>query len=300
MKRKFLSLVMCLMLCLSSMLVLSACKKNPKEISEVQAAQELNKAMQTLEETKSIKISVEYPEIYAEEMKLMFDFLIIATEETAYVDMTMFGFAVENWTLKENGIWTQYTVTADPFNDGGFLYEKSVMQELESFLEDDMAEDSFESLDFENFVEASVLEGETSIVFEEEGAKVTAKIVDGKLVAIETKEDNMTMTVKIGYGDFSAEIPVIPEKSQEAKWDMVSEIVLEGVDTELEQGEAIDLSDAVLKFYPNVSEDEDEFILIDLDDATITNDEVNKKIIVKYLGLTYELEYSIEEPAGDQ
>ena len=69
MKRKFLSLVMCLMLCLSSMLVLSACKKKPKEISEVQAAQELNKAMQTLEETKSMKLSVEYPEIYAEEMK---------------------------------------------------------------------------------------------------------------------------------------------------------------------------------------------------------------------------------------
>lgn len=100
MKRKFLSIALCLTLCFTSMMFFTACKEKPEAVSEVVAAQELNEAMKHLNTSTAVKMTGG---------GLYEGLLVIASEDTTYVKEPLFG-TVEAWVVKEGDYFYEYSI----------------------------------------------------------------------------------------------------------------------------------------------------------------------------------------------
>ena len=240
MKRKFLSVAICLMFCLTSMFMLSACgEEKPVVVAQHDAETAMNTAMETLAQSTTIKMTMSMP-------MEMGDMVIIASEEQAYVEMTMayedgeysYDMLVSSWTELEEDAYVTYSYMS--MTEDGVTEEvatKSISLLADSAFDNEYAGDAFEGLDFDNFVKASKLDGELSIVFEdEEGTKFTAKIEDNKLVSIKITEGPVSMTMYIHYGDFAEEIPTRPQKD----WVLSSTIEIPELKETYVQGEDIE------------------------------------------------------------
>lgn len=292
MKRKFLSIAICLMLCFTSVFMLSACKEKPEKISIDEAAAAFETAMVAMEEAESIKLTMNVPGFG--------NMVCIGNEEGSYVrfysrvvsEGVVYVIDVEDWVTQEDS-WVNYSLMTmqEGDEDPVVVANKSVLLEMESMFENENLE-GLDSMDFSNFVEATTLNGEISIVFSADGMTLTAKIVGGKLVSVTTMGPmGAPITIYFSYGNFISEIPEIPEDSADLTWDMISEIVVEGVPEVFEQGTTLDIETLTLKFYETGYSAYDEYVEIELTQDMISQTEDG--YVVTYLGLTFEIPYTV-------
>ena len=310
MKRKFLSMAICLMFCLTSVFMFGGCGKDkPVVVAQHEAEAALNSAMQTLQQSKSIKMTMEMPSD-------MGSMLIVASEEMSYIEMNMaysdedynYSMLINAWTKVENDVFTTFSYVN--------MTEGSTSEEMAtktvSFLDDDVfeneySEEFFDGLDFDDFVEATKLDGELSIVFSEDGTKLIAKIVDNKLVSITMTQGVMSATMYIHYGDFSSEIPPVAEKD----WVDMSKITIPAIKTEFTINEPLSLKGLELKFYEDATDEYDfetftitdemlEKITIEGFDPTTLTNGTPRTMTITYLGLDLEVEYEVVEVRWEQ
>ena len=312
MKRKFLSIAVCLMFCLTSMFMLSACgEEKPVVVAQHDAETAMNTAMETLAQSTTIKMTMSMP-------MGMGDMVIIASEEQAYVEMAMayedeeysYDMLVSSWTELEEDAYVTYSYMS--MTEDGETEEvatKSISLLADSAFDNEYAGDAFEGLDFDNFVKASKLDGELSIVFkDEEGTKFTAKIEDNKLVSIKITEGLVSMTMYIHYGDFAEEIPTRPEKD----WVLSSTIEIPELKETYVQGEDIEdvklsLVGLELELYEEgtgfdpdatitITEEMLEKISVTgFDASTVTTEP--REMTITYLGIELVVEYEVVAPA---
>ena len=297
MKRKFLSVAICLMLCLSSMFMFTACKEKPTKISRDEAVAAFDSAMETMAEAEGIKITANVMGIS--------QMVCIGTEAGSYINLhaeesfveggnvETFVIDIENWITEEEGVWVNYSLLTMAENGGEPVVEtsdKTVLQDMQSMFENEQLK-GFDLLNFDNYVQASTLKGEISIVFASEGFSATAKIVNGTLVAVDMSQYGLTATFYFTYGDFSEEIPSIPQDGDNLTWDLLSEIVVEGIPDVLKYGEPLDINTLTLKFYQEGIDGFVEPVVVELTQDMISQTE--NGYVVTYLGLTFEIPYTI-------
>lgn len=302
MKRKFLSVVMCLMFSLASMFMLSACVgKEPVVVAQNEAETAFNTAMETLAQTNSIKMTMAMPENAG-------NMVVIVTEDKSYVEMTMayadadYGYemAVTAWTeVNDDSCVTHTNMRVTEDGETGELSTKTISLLDDDVFENEYTEEFFDGLDFEDFVKATELDGEISIVFKDDkGTKFTAKIVDEKLVSIKITKGKYSSTMYLHYGDFVNEIPALPEKD----WTLTSTFEIKGLKTTYVQGEEEpSLLGMELKFYEEADDSETLTITSEMlskitvtgfDSSELTNG-TPKEMTITYLGITVTVEYEV-------
>ena len=309
MKRKFLSIAICLMFCFTSVFILSACgEEKPMVVAKEDAEVAMATAMTTLEETKTIKMTMDMP-------MNMGGMVVIATENSAYIEMRMsfedidssYDYSMKTWSKLENGAFTTYAIMSE--TEGATTEKIATKQVLLENLDvlDSEAAESLEGIDFDNFVEATELNGELSVVFSEESSDgnvtLTAKIVNNKLVSITSKQGMVSVTMYIHYGDFSAEIPLVPEED----WVITSKIEVPNLKTEFVVGEELSLEGLKLKLFEDKTSSE--FVEINLTNDMISSivsgfDTSEAKsdgvMTISYYGLTIDVDYTVIQNFNQQ
>ena len=294
MKRKFLSIALCLMLCFSSMLIFGACKEKPVKIGEVEAANELSTAMANLVSENSIKI-------YSDNFLFMGQFTLIATEDMAYTKMDLF--ASESWTKKEGDNWYVYSVANISETETPNL---QYIKQLVPTSENESLDETFDLLDMLNeatFSSGSKLKGEITISYStvEDGVatKLTCKIADGKLKSFTVGSGFLSMTINFEFGDhLCAQIPAVPSGAG-IVWDETDPFIdVEDMPTTFEIGDSLNLEDVVLEFYEDAGQfDCEEFaVTMDMITGFSTEEAGTYTMTITFCGLTFDVEYTVSEP----
>ena len=304
MKRKILSISFMLIFCLTSMFIFSACGENKeKEVIDVRALSEetLNVALDDLKQTESIKMSLTAPFNVAE-------FLIISTENNSYMKLKLANvgefadtMTTTTWTKFEHDAYATYShfymQKDDLVDDYG---TKTVSLKKDHFLDNIYMQSIFGALDFENFLEASISNETTTIVFSKDDAKFTAKIVGNKFKSVTINQNLLSLTLNCYYGDYLHEIPTVIHKD----WQVESKIEIPNIKTQYSIGEELSLVGLKFNLYESTSsynyveiaiaeEILNKITLEDFNTATITETDKPRKMKITYLGLELVVEYTV-------
>jgi hypothetical protein len=305
--KKFLLLSLCFVMCLSSFLVLSACKKEEKPTPVAQAEQAFATAMSNMATQTCIKMS-------SPNFLFMGEFIMIASNNGVYTKMDMLG--TESWTQKESdqpgAQWYEYAITNDgTLEEPNYKYIKQLYpyEYIEKVDTSDFGFDIFDMLENSQFASASKLNGELSILYtiENEGTMLvlTIKVTNNMISSISMGAMGITMTINFEFGEqLLSQIPEIPEKD----WvELEAKIEIDELDfpTEFVVDETLNLEDIQLEFYTDKTKsyDYDMYdITIDMisgfDTSTATQIGESRTMTITFCGLTYDIEYTvIEAPA---
>ena len=123
MKRKFLSVIICLMLGLSSMFMFTACKEKPKTISKEEAVAAFDSAMEVLAQAEGIKITSNVMGIS--------EMLCIATETGSYISLHAEEMLEEQIGVDKDGQEMNLydIIPQDQEKDPDFIVERKVIIE---------------------------------------------------------------------------------------------------------------------------------------------------------------------------
>ena len=139
MKRKFLSIAICLMVCLSAMFMFTGCKDKPKKISKDEAVAAFDSAMQVLSEAESIKLTMNYAGIG--------NMVCIGSESGSYVNVStimidegvQYAMNVQDWVIQEGDAWANYSLMSmqEGEDDPMVMAQKSILLDMESMFENE-------------------------------------------------------------------------------------------------------------------------------------------------------------------
>lgn len=309
MKKKFLTIALSLMFCLSSAFIFGACKEEPVPVAEAAAMETFNAALTNMESEEAIKMT--YSLMGAE-------MIMVASDEQVYIYMTD---SVESWAVKNGEVFDQYTiVNVSAAEIPEYEYVKSIVPAVET--EDDMSlEGMFDDLvgeDFDlsslKFSKASKLNGELTIKFdviEDDfvALQYSFKIKNDKLTELSVKIGNMKITFKFSYGEnILEEIPEIPTldmAGQPIDWYVCEpKIEVSGIPAQFEVGDTLNLENVELEFYMDVEgyESEEYQITMDMisgfDTSTATEEGQPRTMTITFCGMTYQIDYTVTEPAA--
>lgn len=310
MKRKILSILTCLMLCLTSVFMLSGCKKEkePVPVAEAVAMESFNKAMTNLESEDAIKMVCYVPE--------MGETIIITSQEKMYTCVPQTS---EMWMTKNGDVFQVYSIENTSITDTpNYQYTKSIVPAVEqdsdsediadsiSGLFGDMS-DLFDGMEFA-FSNASELDGVLTINFglKFEGETIysmTFKIENDKLTSISMRMFGMSITYSIQYGEqYLQEIPAIPNHNWVELKPYIDVTFEDSTITEpieFAVKEQLNLDDFNLLFYQDeLAWSYEEYDLtIDMiqgfDTETVTEPGQPRTLTITFCGLTYEIEYTV-------
>ena len=312
MKRKFLSLVLCLMICLSSGIVLSGClEEKPKPVGEVYAMDAYNTAVTNINNSDGIKMSCEMMGV---EVKM----IISETQVYAYTTDEM-----EMWAIKDGNFYEMYLIENIGYDEPEFVYTKSTMPAIvyegESFYDQLMGMGGMSSSGDEvsyEFVEASKLGDELTInmkvtIFEGWEIDSSFVIKNNILVSMSIDMFGLTMKYNFSYGEnVLSEIPAVPEydsNNVEIVWDECEPKfeIPEIEDVEFNVGDNLSLVGLELNFYTDSEGWEYETIVITeemIQDFTITGFDSSeltngtpKEMTISFMGATLTIEYEVVE-----
>lgn len=295
--KKFISICFCLMLCLTSLLLISGCEEKPKPVSEVQAAEVLETAMINLETSSAIEIECDN------------FFCFVISEDISYADFM--GFKV--WTVKEGNYFYDYSIVTyeEEGQDPVTSYIKSLVVEEESddfddsFDGTDMLDMLFEGLESSEFSKASLLGDEYSISFkvEEDGVTSTMTFVveDNILEEIVIYELGVAMTIEFEFGQDALED--IPQRPTNVSWvEYQPHIKVEGMPTEFTVGDnTLDLTNVVIEYYEDTdTQNPDEYTInMSMISGFDTTTAGTKTMTVTFYGLTFDIQYTVTESATE-
>ncbi len=308
MKNKFLTFALTLMLCLSSVFVLGACKEKPVEIGEAEAMQQVQAALQHLNEVESCKISLN---------TILGSGYIIANAEMQYSNMEFISIPKESWVIKEGDASYRYEKAKYLVDEGETEYEQyEYTKTFVPVIDGETSDESLGVIEMLNeavFSSASKLNGEFSISFsvEEEGQMIllTCVIKDGMFESITSGVGFSALSMIFEYGDIVVpELPTVDENSQPIVWEeKTPKIEVVGIPTEYEIGERLEglnVDEIVLEFYEDCEDwfsTEDYEFSIDMisgfDTTTATEEGQPRTMTITFCGLTCEIEYTVTEPA---
>ncbi len=287
MKRKILSFICCLFMCLTATITLAGCKDEPVVLAQHDAEKAMAQAVETLETTNAIKIECE-----------MLNLMMVATEDLCYSE----ALDVQSWIKKEGDFWYSYTTALiDVGGHPGYVYEKALVVEDIS----NPRSSSFESITdypFAKYSKATELKGEINVVYKstQEGLTtyITYTINKGKLTSISIGDGGVSASINFEYGQEALEALV--EMPTDVEWDEFEpHIEVEGIDVEFNVGDELDLTDAVIKYFEDVDTEE---LFAEL--FTITEDMVTGfstetagefTMTVTFFGLTFDIDYTVSE-----
>ena len=310
MKRKILSITICLMFCLSSIFVFGACgKEKAKEVSEVVAMDAFNKASVNMEDEEVVKMTCDIP--FGGKMTYIF------SQNKTYINVPDES---EMWMIKNGDVYDQYLIENVGIEEIEYEYIKSIVPAVEDvdktsfenvFNNGGMGEDLLGDLVSLKFLNASELNGELTINFSlmiDESPLFTYsfKIKDNVFIGMKINVFGVIMNYAIEYGEqYLEEIPEVPNYEWD-EYDPYIEVLINGnVPTEpieFEVGDQLNLSDFDLRFYQDefVFNYEDFDVTIDMIEGfntqTPTEEGQPRKMKVTFCGLIYEIEYIVTQP----
>ena len=313
MKRKFLSIAICLMVCFSSMFMFSGCKEDKSvPVAEAVAMESLNTAMSKMENETAVKLSCS--------MMGAGEAIIISSQNKMYANIPGTS---ESWMTKNGDVFDVYTIeNVSETEIPEYEYIKSIMPAIEE-TSDETLEDSlsglfgdmgemFEGMEF-NFSSASELKGVLTVNFalENEGEvvyNIAFTIQNEILTSITMKMFGFAITFNIQYGEqYLQEIPEIPLHN----WYVCKpyiEVEFQGTSItepiELTVGDQVNLDDFSLYFYEdesswsyqefNITSD---MLNVVFDTTTATEVDQPRIITITFCGLTYDIQYTVNEPS---
>ena len=196
MKKRFLSIAICLTLCLSAMFVFSACKKE-KEPTEAEIAnQQMTSAFTNMLSQEAFKME---GLVEGQEM------VMIYSEDALYYEMSMMGMAIQMWSI--DGF--DYTV----MNDGeSSMYTKSAS-------EGDMFGDMTSVNKGATFVSSSTENGVLTLVFkdieDDENPYVVYTIENNLITSVEMQDAQRETTSTITITYENVVVPALPTEDGE-------------------------------------------------------------------------------------
>ena len=191
--KRFLSIIFCLMLGLSSMFMLTACgEKEPEPIAEAIAMRTYEIAMENMNNEKAVKMTLNMMGVEAK---------TIISENKIYAYSTD---SFEMWSTKNNDVYEIYTIeNVGEDNNPEYQYVKSVypailMEEQSNFNllmsmgETGMLEDDSSTIEF---VSASELDGEITIKLKFKSNSWLEMEFNATFVIVNNKISSMTMNL---------------------------------------------------------------------------------------------------------
>lgn len=291
--KKVLSISFCLMLFISSLLMLTACEVKPKPVSQVEVEKLLTSAVSKMVNEKVVKINM--PSM---------GFIAIKSDTISYFNFM----GMESWEKLENDNMYEYSII--DFNSEKTYTKKLVIPNSENddnlFETDmDMDVDAFKDAEF---VEASLVKDEYSISYklEEGGEKLTYTyvITNKKIKEISVRSGLISMSMQFEFGEHVLnQIPQIPTDVEWVEYEPC--IVVDGLPTEFEIGDTLDLENVTIEFYEDSEMmffpetfDIDMSMISGFNTTTVTGVGETRTMTVYFYGLIYEVEYIVTPPAG--
>lgn len=289
MKRKILSFVICLMLCLSAMSVFTACKEEDNTLSKSKAERELAVAFAAIETADDVLM-----EVNTEVGKLIF----FASENSYFYEDPLIG--NQTWSEKESGIWYDYAKYIE------YIGEQPAIKFVKR-LSLDIKEDPrlsisaySQKLTEKVFLKAIKEKGEIKITYKEiqEGTtiKYTYIVVGGKLQTIEVDAGNSDSSITYMYNQDA--IDNTTRKPNSVEWDVyVPHIEVAGIKAQYHVGEVLNYSSLVLNYFEDDETEIPEEMEITPDMVTgfETTEAGNYQMTIKFLNLTLEIDYEVIE-----
>lgn len=280
--KKFLSICFCLMLCLTSLCVFSACEAKPKPVSQAVAEQELAVAMNSLYSADVAKITGG---------GLLTGMVVIMSDDVTYSNF--FG---ESWQVQEGANTYEYSIFEYELDDEPITeYVKRLVLTEHEDVDGDELSSVFEMFENMTFSSANELKGEITInytvVEEDVPTKLSFVVKGGVIKSITVGEGLFSVVFNLEFGDHVQ----VPERPTNVEWDIYQPYIeVEGLKDYYEIGETIDLDDLTILYY----EDDDTYIPdeYDVDMSMIsgfsTNEVNSGTITVSFYGLTYTHAYT--------
>ncbi len=287
MNKKLMSFLCCILILLSTIVVVGGCGKDkPVSVSKQNAEKAIVTAMQTIETSEAVKVEIG-------------EMFYVATSETLYQKVENGG--IDVWTEKDGNYWYRYFSSVTMVGDAPSCeFNRSLSAELQQdprHFVSDLLNDYIVG----NFQKASKFKNELTItyklVLEETTTETTLKLINSKLSSLTIKTEN-SETISLEYDDVA--LQDFNEKPKGIEWfDCESRIEVEGIKTEYVLGEELDLTSAVLNFFedlytqtPYVLELKPEMVL-----GFTTEELGTKTMTIKFCNLTVDVEYTVTEPA---
>jgi len=314
MKKKFLTLVLSLTLCLSSAFIFGACKEKPIPVAEAAAMESFNTAMTNMDNETAVKMSMS---LFGVEAKT------IISESKIYAYSTD---AMEMWITKNENVYEAFTIENISENEiPEYTYSKSIyhaiaLDEKSSYdLLMQMGQTNLsggEDATFE-FVSATELNGELTVNLKFtvlEGFELTATFTIKNHVfnSMTINMFGFSMRYNFTYGaEVLNEIPEIPTINKEGDpmiWDECQpKIEISNLENkEFLINEDVSLEDLVLKYYPDeenvfsyyeftiTEEMLQDFTITGFDSSQLTNG-TPKEMTISFMGATLIIEYEVVE-----
>ena len=289
MKRKIISFVICVMLCLSSLSVFAACKDENGTISKAKAKRELYAAFQTVKNSDAVFMKTENETGYVS---------IYASENLCFEEFESNG--NQTWSEKEGDYWYDY----DKYTD--FVGEQPTIKFVKR-LSLDIKEDprvalsaSLQQYTHNVFSKASKEKDELKVVYKkiQEGKTVnfTYVVKKGKLQSIQGGIDAEAFTVTLKYGQEA--VDSVPIKPSGVEWDVyVPSIEIEGLKEQYNVGEVLNYDYLTINYFEDESTEIPQEIEVtpDMIEGFSTSEAGNFQMTIKFLNLTLEIDYEVIE-----
>ena len=210
--KKLLSISFCLLLCLTSMCVLSACKIQEKPLSEESSLTAITTAINNLSSKTTLEVKMN--------MGILGTMVVAQNDEGSYVDMM----GTQMWTKTEDGVVYQYTV---------FTME-ILGEEITSYTKGEYVEEDEEYFDVEDielqegatFVSGSLAGSKKTIVYQlvedDQVSTGTYVIENDLLVSFSVESDGVTqvaITFKYDADVNIPELPTVDAEGNEIVWE---------------------------------------------------------------------------------
>ena len=283
MKNKILSLVVCLMLFLSSMTMLVACKDKSNVITQEKAERELSLAFEAIKTADAVIMEGA-------------DSVFFSTENSYYEEMILSG--DQKWAEKVDGYWYESTkLTKLVGGQPSIVFVERLSLDLIKEPRVIIAEKAKEYT-YYKFSKASKNDGKLKIVYTrvQEGVKFkyTYIINDKKLETIQLSHEDVSSTIDFKYGQVA--INEIPLKPNGVEWEVyVPSIEVEGFKAQYYVGEVLNFQNLTLNYYEDEETEIPQEIEVtpDMIEGFSTAETGSFQLTVKFLNLTLEVDYEV-------
>lgn len=286
MKRKFLSIACCLIMLMSTIMLISGCgKEKPVAVSKSNAEKAISTAISTIETSNAVKM-----ETSTEVGKT----LLIATEDLYYQETEHEGY--ESWTTKDGEYWYEHFVSTTMMGEHPSIdHNRKLSLEVSENPRLCLVE-NIQKYPLESFAKASKYKGVLTVTykFDENENVITLKIVKGKLTSISIDAEEESVSITFEYDQFALEDLV--EKPSGTEWfEYQPKIEVSGLKTQYYVYDELDLTGAVINYFEDVNSQTSQEIDLTRDMVTnfSANEAGNFTMTINFLGITLNVDYEV-------